>query len=255
MDHDGRADVRTRRKPDRAAASDSDIRDGWSAASVRAAEAVLLGVGEPLMRRAAAGLARELRRERDSRGAERVVLLCGSGDNGGDGLYAVAELAAAGVDAVVVPTGRRFHADGMAAAERSGARRVGNEELPAVLAGAETLVVDAMVGIGASGSTGLRAGAGAASAAVRAAVARRERLHVIAVDVPSGLEPDTGHADDSVLRATITVTFGAVKAGLLWGRGPELAGEVRLIDIGLGPALRGEPLVHRGQPAPAPAPR
>ena len=60
---------------------------------------------------------------------------------------------------------------------------------------------------------------------------------VIAVDIPSGLHPDTGVADDAVLAASVTVTFGAVKAGLVTGRGPELAGDIVLVDIGLGPAL------------------
>jgi len=60
---------------------------------------------------------------------------------------------------------------------------------------------------------------------------------VIAVDIPSGLHPDTGAADDAVLAASVTVTFGAVKAGLVTGRGPELAGDIVLVDIGLGPAL------------------
>jgi hypothetical protein len=63
---------------------------------------------------------------------------------------------------------------------------------------------------------------------------RGGRLRCIAVDLPSGLHPDTGTADDVVLPASMTVTFGAVKAGLTSGRGPALAGEIVLVDIGLG---------------------
>lgn len=73
--------------------------------------------------------------------------------------------------------------------------------------------------------------------------ALRPRVHagltrVIAVDLPSGLHPDEGTtADDSVLPADVTVTFGGVKAGLVRGEGPAMAGRVVLVDIGLGPAL------------------
>jgi hypothetical protein len=56
--------------------------------------------------------------------------------------------------------------------------------------------------------------------------------------VPSGLDPDDGSAEGSVLPADVTVTFGAVKAGLVRGRGPELSGRVHLVDLGLEPALR-----------------
>jgi NAD(P)H-hydrate epimerase len=60
---------------------------------------------------------------------------------------------------------------------------------------------------------------------------------VVAVDLPRGLHPDTGAADDAVLPASVTVTFGAVKAGLVTGRGPDLAGAIVLVDIGLSDAL------------------
>ena len=57
---------------------------------------------------------------------------------------------------------------------------------------------------------------------------------VVAVDLPSGIDPDTGAVPDGpVLRADLTVTFGAIKAGLLLTPGSELAGRVRLVDIGL----------------------
>jgi hypothetical protein len=55
----------------------------------------------------------------------------------------------------------------------------------------------------------------------------------VAVDLPSGLDPDDGTTDGVVLPAAITVTFGGVKAGLRRGSGPELAGRVVLVDLGL----------------------
>ena len=93
---------------------------------------------------------------------------------------------------------------------------------------AARLVLDGIVGIGGSG--GLRA---AAAALVDAATAPR----VVAVDLPSGVDADTGAAPGPAVRADVTVTFGALKPGLLVGAGVEHAGEVRLVDIGLGPHL------------------
>jgi len=60
------------------------------------------------------------------------------------------------------------------------------------------------------------------------------RSRVVAVDIPSGVQPDDGTVgDDVVLPAAVTVTFGAVKAGLTRGAGHELAGRVVLVDLGL----------------------
>ena len=56
---------------------------------------------------------------------------------------------------------------------------------------------------------------------------------VLAVDLPSGLDADTGHALSPTVRADVTVTLGLAKAGLLAGDGPALAGEVWLVDIGI----------------------
>jgi hypothetical protein len=66
----------------------------------------------------------------------------------------------------------------------------------------------------------------------------------VAVDLPSGLDPDDGTADAAVLPADVTVTFGALKAGLVRGQGPELSGRVHLVDLGLDPfLLRAHPAV------------
>jgi NAD(P)H-hydrate epimerase len=218
------------------------ITDGWSAAQIRAAEAPLLAAGVPLMRRAAAGLAAELRAELSAHPAGEVLLLAGSGDNGGDGLWAASELAAEGVPVRIVATGSRIHEEGLAAATGAGAvLDAGAADDPGALAaslGDRVLVVDAMVGTGST--TGLR---GRALEVVRALLprigVRREPLRVVAVDLPSGIGVDDGSvpADGVVLPAEVTVTFGGVKAGLLLQPAASLAGEVRLIDIGLGPGL------------------
>ena len=134
--------------------------------------------------------------------------------------------------------GTRVHEDGLAAALRAGARQVSVDEAVAA-ASAYTVVIDGILGIGTSPDPSLRGMARAAVARLLDAMGER-MPRTVAVDLPSGLQPDTGAADDVVLPAAVTVTFGAVKAGLVTGRGPELCGDLVLVDLGLGPALASE---------------
>ncbi|GAA5209377.1 NAD(P)H-hydrate epimerase [Microbacterium kyungheense] len=227
----------------------------YSAEQVRAAERPLLDAGEPLMQRAAGALADVVRGElggvpatpitssivlepllqdAPDRRRPRVLVLAGSGDNGGDALYAAAAVGGlADVDLLLV--GSRFHERAFAAATASGARRV---ELPELRDARYALVLDGILGIGAARDSALHGIAREAVLSLRSLVhTRRGMPRVIAVDLPSGLHPDSGAADDAVLAASLTVTFGAVKAGLAAGRGPELAGELVLVDIGLSAGL------------------
>jgi len=255
----------------------------YTAAQVRAAEKPLLEAGEPLMLRAAASLARVAASEL-GHDFGRVLVLVGSGDNGGDALFAGAHLVE--IDDVTVDvflTSDRVHEAGLGAAIAAGARKV---DLPEVVAAASDydLVLDGIVGIGASGSSegdpstssgsggggsgtggggsgtggsnsgtgGSNSGTGGSSsgsgggalrgtartvveALLPAVLAGKPR--VIAVDLPSGLQPDDGSSDGTVLPASVTVTFGAVKSGLVTASGPESAGSIVLVDIGLGPSL------------------
>lgn len=206
----------------------------YTADAVRAAEAPLIDAGEPLMQRAAEALALVVREQLPTADA-RVLVLAGSGDNGGDALYAAARLAEhATID--VVLTSDRAHREALAAALDAGARLRGAGEVCAE-PGTYTVIVDGLLGIGARADARLR---GVARAVVERLLplALEPGTSVVAVDIPSGLHPDDGAADHAVLPAAITVTFGAVKAGLVRGRGPELAGEIRLVDLGLGPGLR-----------------
>jgi hydroxyethylthiazole kinase-like uncharacterized protein yjeF len=195
----------------------------YSAEAIREAEAPLLaslpeGV---LMRRAAYGLAgavaRELRSRTGAIAGRRVCAVIGSGDNGGDALWAATFLRRRGVStsALVLDTDRVHHA-GLAAFLRSGGRAV--ESLP----DATDLVIDGVVGISASGS--LRPAAAAVFAAVDAA-----GLPVVAVDVPSGIDVQTGATDGPHVHAALTVTFGGCKPVHALGD----CGRVELIDIGL----------------------
>jgi NAD(P)H-hydrate epimerase len=214
---------------------------GYSAAQVRAAEAPHLAAGEPLMRRAAAALATTLRRMLADAGAPSgpVVLLVGSGDNGGDALWAGAELAAEGVAVAAVPTSERLHAEGAAAARAAGMQFVDstNPEAVADAFASSAVIVDGILGTGTSAAPALR---GRARELVAAAIpiARAGGIRVVAVDLPSGIHPDDGSVPDpTVLRADVTVTFGAIKAGLLLEPAAGYAGRIELVDLGLGPEL------------------
>lgn len=214
---------------------------GYSAAQVRAAEAPHLAAGEPLMRRAAAALASVIRRILTESGAGTgpVVLLVGSGDNGGDALFAGAELAADGVRVMAIPTSERMHEAGSEAASDAGVHFTGMGDADAASSALESaaVIVDGILGTGTSSAPALRGTARDLIAAAIPLVAQH-RIPVVAVDLPSGIHPDDGTVPDpTVLRATVTVTFGAVKSGLLLQPAATYAGRVELIDLGLGDQL------------------
>ncbi|MFD5334702.1 NAD(P)H-hydrate dehydratase [Streptomyces hawaiiensis] len=204
------------------------MRTAYSVETVRNAERELMArlPEGALMQRAAAGLAAACADLLGRVYGSRVVLLVGSGDNGGDALYAGARLArrGAGVTAVLLAP-ERAHAAGLAALRRAGGRVARAGEGEASAEGAD-LVVDGIVGIGGKG--GLRP-----EAVPLAAAAGRSRGAVVAVDLPSGVDADTGEVHGVAVRADLTVTFGTHKPGLLIDPAREYAGSVRLVDIGL----------------------
>jgi hydroxyethylthiazole kinase-like uncharacterized protein yjeF len=196
----------------------------YTVEQVRAAEEALMArlPDGALMARAATGLAAECAALLDRVYGARVALLVGAGSNGGDALHAGAALARRGaVVRALLLAPDRAHAGGLAALQRAGGRVVPAE--PAELAGAD-LVVDGIVGIGGRG--GLR------GPAVALAVAARDVL-TVAVDVPSGVDADTGAVEGAAIDADVTVTFGALKPGLLVAAGAVHTGELRLVNIGL----------------------
>lgn len=213
------------------------MRGVWTAQQIREAEAELFrSVPEPaVMRRAAFGLGVYVERmlaEQGGVSGARVVLLVGSGNNGGDALWAGVQLRkrGAGVTAVLFNP-EKSHAAGLAAFRRARGRVVGVESGAAVLAGAD-LVVDGIVGI--SGRGGLRPDA----ATLVAAAAGKP---IVAVDLPSGVDPDTGAVDGAAVTATATVTFGGLKPVHVLAA--PRCGHIHLVDIGLGPVLP-EPYAH-----------
>ncbi len=213
----------------------------YTAAQVRAAEAPLLTAGEPLMARAAAALGHlvrgELAGDTDTRatgshaaastGRGRILVLAGSGDNGADALYAASALADV-ADVDIVLTGSRAHPEALAAARATGATPI---DVADVDPRAYDIVIDGILGIGTAADPALRGVARRVVSALLPAV-REGRPRVVAADLPSGLHPDTGEtSDDVVLPASLTVTFGAVKAGL--PAAPHVTGRIVLVELGL----------------------
>jgi hydroxyethylthiazole kinase-like uncharacterized protein yjeF len=227
----------------------------WTAEQIRATEAGVLARTPPdaLMRRAAFGLAVHatgmLRRRGRVAGA-RVVLLVGAGGNGGDALWAGMTLRRRGVGVTAVLLDpERAHGTGLAAFVRAGGRVVDAGAGMIAATGAD-LVIDGIVGI--SGHGGLREPAAAIVAAVEHA-----GIPVLAVDVPSGVDADTGVAGKAAVTATETVTFGALKP--VHALSVAHCGPVHLVDIGLTdllPAPHAEVLreadVARRWPVPGP---
>jgi len=209
------------------------MRDAHNVAKVRAAESELMAAlpDGALMQRAAAGLASVCATLRGPVYGSRIVVLAGSGDNGGDALYAGARLARRGAGVLAVAAGSRIHEAGSAALRASGGRIVSGGEAAAEAAiGRADLILDGMLGIGGHG--GLRE-----PYAGLAALAARSTATVVAVDLPSGVDADTGTVDGPAVQADVTVTFGTWKPGLLVDPGAAHAGVVELVDIGLGPHL------------------
>ncbi len=180
-------------------------------------------------------------------GPGRALVLCGGGNNGGDGYVVARHLHEAGwsvtVLAATVPGTPDAAANAVrfeALAEASSEARVlvaealDDAALTAVTASAWNLVVDALLGTGLSRPPAgqfarLLKGLGARSPAVEARHAPPLR---VALDVPSGLDADLGSAWSPAFQADLTLSFGVLKAGLLLRDGPEKAGEVQTVPIG-----------------------
>jgi ADP-dependent NAD(P)H-hydrate dehydratase / NAD(P)H-hydrate epimerase len=229
--------------------------------ALRAAEEALMATlpAGALMQRAAAGLSAACAGLLGRVYGARVVVLAGSGDNGGDALFAGARLARRGAQVTVIAAGTRLHQGGTTALTGAGGRMVAAvsddaDGAPVVMGRASTpgpaadgvigpqasrairsadLIIDGLTGIGGHG--GLREPA--ASLAGLAELARADGAIVVAVDLPSGVDAGTGEVPGAALCADATVTFGTWKPGLLIDPGAGLAGAAQLVDIGLGPYL------------------
>jgi hydroxyethylthiazole kinase-like uncharacterized protein yjeF len=195
------------------------MRHAHTVEQVRAAEEALMAElpEGALMQRAAHGLAYAVLDLLGSAYGRRALLLVGSGDNGGDALYAGAVLARRGVQVDAWLLSDNAHEEGLAALREAGGRIVTGATGPDV-------VIDGIVGIG--GRPGLRAEA-------QLALQGLHGIPVVAVDTPSGVGVDTGELDGPHVTAAVTVTFGTHKIAHLVDPAAAACGAVHLVDIGL----------------------
>ena len=192
------------------------------------ADRLTVAAGTPaidMMERAGGAVAREIRRRWKVR---PVIVLCGPGNNGGDGFVAARHLVEARWPVRIALLGPRDHLAGEARHHAERWRRAVEPLAPVVLDGAE-LVVDAIFGAGLS-----RALEGPAAETLAAAACRE--APIVAVDVPSGVMGDTGETLGAVA-AVLTVTFFRKKPGHLLLPGRSLCGEVVVTDIGTPPSV------------------
>ncbi|MCA0899800.1 MULTISPECIES: NAD(P)H-hydrate dehydratase [Microbulbifer] len=221
----------------------------YSAAAVRQLDQLVINQqkipGLALMKRAGRAAFDCLRRRWPE--VNEIQVFCGGGNNGGDG-YVIAALAAQRQIPVTVFVGvpvEKLKGEALEAygfAEREGAKLVSAiDAMPA--AGKNTVLVDALLGTGFSGA--LRSPVDAAVSHINDA-----GVPVLAVDLPSGLNADSGFAEQAV-SADVTVTFIGRKAGLYLGRGPALSGDVIFDDLGavaeIYPQVQGMLLRHTAE--------
>jgi len=198
-----------------------------------------LGVpGIVLMENAGRQIAEAARAMLAGRAKSRVVILAGPGNNGGDGFVVARHLAMAGIRAEVALLAPREKNVGDADTNLRVLEAMGFQvrvlavkveamlgELRPILAEAD-LVVDGLLGTGTRGE--IREPYASAIGAINDA-----RRPVLAIDIPSGLDPDTGKPLGPTVRATKTVTMAAVKVGFRKPGAAEYTGEVVLADIGV----------------------
>ena len=192
-----------------------------------------LGIpGIVLMENAARGIADLVRERLGSSPGGPVAIVCGPGNNGGDGFAAARHLSNAGVDVrlhLVVPADA-YPDDSDAGQNLRIVRAMGLPLREDVDLEGAAIVVDAVFGTGLT-----RPVREPYLSAVRAM--GNAGVDVVAVDVPSGLDANTGAILGAAVRAAVTATMVAPKAGFALGEGPRLTGEVRVVDIGVPPSV------------------
>lgn len=168
-----------------------------------------------------------------------VVIVCGTGNNGGDGFVVARHLLSSGFEVRVWLIGRGEATKGDARINRDAWLGIGGAyaEIPNTASDSEIaafvedlgragLIVDALLG------TGLDRSVEGVLARVVASI-NEVPAHKVAIDLPSGMDADTGCALGSVIKADATVTFAHLKAGLLTPQGSLYAGRVHVVDLGV----------------------
>jgi hydroxyethylthiazole kinase-like uncharacterized protein yjeF len=219
-----------------------------SCAEMRAAEAEAIAAGATtgaaMMARAGEAVAAAAMACFGSgRAPGRVAVLCGPGNNGGDGYVVAAAMARAGWDVAVFALGDPARAPADAAAARADWVRIGAVRPFAALAdaGPADLAVDALFGTGAARPLGPEV--------LHPWAAWRCDAPIVAVDGPSGLNLDTGRPMGAVRRAALTVTFHRARPGHHLAEGPAHCGRLLVADIGIEGFGRGARRLGRADPA------
>ncbi|HUW77485.1 MAG TPA: NAD(P)H-hydrate dehydratase [Candidatus Nanopelagicaceae bacterium] len=200
------------------------MRYAYFTEEVRASEALAAG---SLMERAAFGVATiAIRLLQDSVGqvvGSKILILVGTGDNGGDALFAGANLAGRGAQVTALLMGNGAHAKGLAALRRTQSEIVVLGDLVDLTQ--FNLVIDGILGIGAKG--GLR------EDAARIVESLSEESIILAVDLPSGVDADSGETPGAHVTADVTAVCGALKIANVVAPAAAAAGTSELIEIGL----------------------
>lgn len=186
-----------------------------------------------LMQRAATGAVKVLRQRFSPRQRRRVLIVAGKGNNGGDGMVCARLLAGKGTSVTAALIARAEDLRGDAARAFRGLRgtgvsiitEAGPNQLPSLLSEA-TLVVDALLG------TGLNAPVTGVLAEVITAL-NSSGKPILSLDIPSGLDSDSGAPRGVAVQATVTATFGFPKIGQVVYPGRAFVGELEVIDIGI----------------------
>jgi len=214
----------------------------------RCDEAAIRSFGIPslfLMESAGAGVAGVVQSRYGSVSGKRVLIVCGRGNNGGDGFVVARHLSNKGarVDLLLLAAPRSLTGD---AKRNYEILKAISRRCPGFITlhpfssrvfqkiSPPALIVDAIFGTGFSGK-------------VKSPVSKviewinRQQVPVISIDIPSGVQGTTGTVEGPAIKATVTPTMGALKTGLLCNQGRDLSGEVVVVDIGIPPAVFNDP--------------
>ncbi len=197
-----------------------------------------------LMENAAVGILRAIREMLGDRlPGRKFIIVCGKGNNGGDGYALARHLHNRGAEVQVLSAGMILDLQGEAAINAQIFCRIGGSVTELKPSGAipdlppADLVIDALLGTGLNGPA-----KGQIARLIEWINARPEP--VLAVDIPSGVESDTGSAKGPAISANATVTMGLLKRGLVLPPGRDLAGKVTIANISLPPRIRAGSQVH-----------
>ena len=192
---------------------------------------------DTLMENAGLAVAREVRKSLGRVAGSRILVLVGPGNNGGDGLVAARHLRRWGAEVTAYLLLRRVEEDPkFQEALEAGVSSLSTSQDPDLnlfeseLANSH-LVIDAVLGTGRARPLG-----GALSEAMlrlSAAKSRRPSMTIVSLDLPTGMDADTGRIDTACPRADITLTFGYPKVGHFRSPGAEKRGRLEVLDIGI----------------------